>query len=45
MYTYNAKVVDVNNGDAVVVDIDLGFGVTSFYNLKIPIFLKQTISI
>ena len=27
MYTYNAKVVDITNGDTVVVDIDLGFGV------------------
>ena len=27
MYTYNAKVVDITDGDTVVVDIDLGFGV------------------
>jgi micrococcal nuclease len=27
MYTYKAAVIDVTDGDTIVVDIDLGFGV------------------
>jgi hypothetical protein len=27
MYTYNAKVIKITDGDSVRMDIDLGFGV------------------
>jgi micrococcal nuclease len=37
MYTYNAYVTDVYDGDTITVDIDLGFGI-KITNQKIRLF-------